>query len=80
VRGGHDRKRGALLVGGIGGGIGAVAGGVDYSRDRISGSDLVLTVVGNVAFGALIGMFVGPSGWRKVPLPGRTAAAQAPAR
>jgi len=80
VRGGHDRKHGALLVGGGFTAISAVAGGIDRGRDRISSSDLALTIVGNAVFGALIGAAFGPAGWRKLPLPGRTATVQAPAR
>lgn len=68
VRGGKDRIRGAKIGAGVLGGIGLVFGGIDLSRDKISGGDFVATVVGNAAIGALLGAALAPTGWQRVPL------------
>ena len=68
ARGGKDRTRGMTIGAGILGGIGLVFGGIDLSRDKISGGDFVGTVIGNAAIGALFGYALAPAGWERVPL------------
>jgi len=68
LRGGRDRKRGAIIGASILGGIGLVFGGIDAARDEISGGDYVGTIVVNGLIGALVGAALAPTGWIEVPL------------
>jgi hypothetical protein len=72
VRGGKDHRRGAIIGAVVLGAITGVAGGIDYGRHDISGGDYVGSTIGNVALGALLGYAFAPTGWVRVPLPGRS--------
>lgn len=67
VRGAPDRRRGAVIGAGLLGGIAVVFGGLDYSRDSISGGELTGAIVGNAIIGGLIGAGFAPRRWTPVP-------------
>jgi hypothetical protein len=71
VRGGKDRRRGVLYGAAALGVVTAVAGGIDYAHDNISGGDLVGSTIGNMVLGGLIGYALSPTGWEALPLPRR---------
>lgn len=68
VRGGRDRRRGALIGAGILGGVALVAGGIDVSRGNLSTGEWLGTIAGNALFGGLLGLALPPRGWVDVPL------------
>jgi hypothetical protein len=72
VRAGRNRGRGALVGAGIATAVTGVFGGIDRSRGRISSGELAGTVASNAVFGGLLGYFLAPRGWRRLPLPGRS--------
>lgn len=68
VRGGEDKRKGFLIGASIFGGVTLVAGGIDYSRDRISGDDYAGTVLLNILIGGLVGYAFAPRGWIDLPM------------
>lgn len=66
VRGPRDRKRGAIIGGGILGGIAVVFGGIDVSKGSLGAGEYVGTIVGNSVIGALAGAALAPRGWTTV--------------
>ena len=68
VRGGEDKRRGFLIGAAIAGAITGVAGGIDYSKDRISGDDFAGALIGNFLIGGLVGYAFAPKGWIELPL------------
>lgn len=71
VRGGRDRARGATIGAVALGVVTGVGGGIDYSRGNIGFGDLLWTIAENVSLGAAVGALLAPTGWLKLPLPGR---------
>ena len=71
IRGEEDKRRGFTIGAVALGGIAVVFGGIDYSKDRISGGDWFSTIVGNALIGGLIGYAFAPKGWDPLPLPSR---------
>lgn len=68
VRGGEDKKKGFLIGAVILGGITLVAGGIDYSNDKISGDGFVGATLLNILIGGLVGYAFAPKGWIDLPL------------
>lgn len=63
VRGPRDRKRGAIIIAGILGGIAIVFGGLDVSKGTLGASKYAEVVAGNAVIGGLIGAALAPRGW-----------------
>ncbi|MBA3670883.1 MAG: hypothetical protein H0W68_02510 [Gemmatimonadaceae bacterium] len=71
VRGGDDKRRGFLIGAGVATLITGVFGGIDAAKGNISREDLVGTILGNALIGGLVGYAFAPTGWERIPLPGR---------
>lgn len=71
IRGGRDRRRGALIGGVALGVVTGAAAAVDYGGRNISAGDAIGSTIGNVGLGALLGAWLAPQGWLRVPLPRR---------
>lgn len=69
MRGGRDRGLGAMYGATAGALLGAIPGGIDYARDRISGSELGRTVFFNAIIGGAVGALISPRGWVPLPVP-----------
>lgn len=71
IRGGKDRQRGAAIGAIALGLVTGVAAATDYSHGNISGGDAIGSTLGNIGVGALLGAWLAPQGWLRVPLPRR---------
>lgn len=67
VRGERDRKKGMLRGAIAVGGLALVFGGIDTAQGELTGGEFVSGVASNAAFGALVGYFISPRGWQKLP-------------
>lgn len=70
VRGGRDRRRGALIGAGVAAGIAVVFGGIDAARGELGVGEVGGIAVGNALVGALAGALLAPKGWQRLPVPG----------